>query len=249
MGLNTARRRERHLYNECREGRHMNRDSRFVRKILLTLAHAIIRFFSETLSGTATALECMDGRTHGALRKWGKKIFRVKYIDPITQKGMNKVLAENTNLPILENIKDHIWTSIKGHGSRVIIIAAHHDCAGNNVNKETQLEDLRKAAKTARKMIESLPLDKLGITSKDVIITLLWINETWMPEVVPFEETALKMSALMPKGDTNRKGNLRLFFLKFFSILNFLISGGFLKILSKPQVLCSIRPTTPTTHF
>ena len=154
-------------------------------KMLSGIANVINLFFRRHLIGFGTALECMDGRVQGATRKWTKRMFGVRYVDIITQPGINKVLAENTDIPILENIKTMLWISIKDHGSRTIVAAAHHNCAGNPNEQEIQIKHLRLAEKTIRNMIESLPLGELGITSEAITIALLWINERWMPEAIP----------------------------------------------------------------
>lgn len=170
----------------------MNREAR---KMLLGLAYVLIGLFRKPLSGFATGLECMDGRVQGALRKKAKRKYRVEYVDIITQPGINKVLAENTDVPIIENIKKMLWISINDHGSRTIIIAAHHNCAGNPNNKETQLAHLREAEKTVRNMLENLPLGDLGLSPMDFVIDLLWINEKWMPEEISSDKWFVKMNA------------------------------------------------------
>lgn len=165
------------------------------RQILLDLAKVIVKFFRKPLHGYGTGIGCMDGNVQGALRKWTKRNRGVKWVDLITQPGINKVLAENTNTPIIENISDLLRLSIFKHRSRTVVIAAHHSCLGNPVDKETQLLDLEKAEKRIRGMIDSFPLYEIGINFKDITIDCLWINEQWMPENVSLETVALKISA------------------------------------------------------
>ncbi|MEK7124769.1 MAG: carbonic anhydrase [Patescibacteria group bacterium] len=164
----------------------MNRNDIVQRRlwVIFYFCLAFLRLFRKKLSGFATAFECMDGRVHGASRKWAKRNWLVAHVDIITQKGMVRVLAENSNVPILENIKDMLWTSIKDHGSRRIIIAAHQKCAGNPISDQEQIAQLYQAKETLGAMIASFPLSSLGIKPSDIEVALLWVNKKWMPERV-----------------------------------------------------------------
>lgn len=172
---------------------HMDKLSR---RMLLDVAHAIIKFFRKPLHGYGTGIGCMDGKVQGALRKWTKRNRGVKWVDLITEPGINKILAEGTNVPIVENIERKLRLSIFGHRSRRVVIAAHEGCLGNPVDKKDQLRDLQEAEKQIREMIDSFPLHEIGISSADITTDCLWINEHWMPEKVSFETTvALKITA------------------------------------------------------
>jgi carbonic anhydrase len=92
----------------------------------------------------ATAINCMDGRVH---------------------------------LPVLAYLQercgvDHVDMSISRHGSRHIAIVAHHDCAGNPVDKQTQLQQLAAAVKLIKEW--GRPAEVIG----------LWVDENWMVEEV-----------------------------------------------------------------
>ena len=39
-------------------------------------------------------------------------------------------------------MKDRVGISVDGHGSRVVALVGHDDCAGNPVDKATQLEQM-----------------------------------------------------------------------------------------------------------
>jgi hypothetical protein len=56
--------------------------------------------------------------------------------------------AENKDNALLDSIKKRLEISIHKHGSKVIAITAHHDCAGNPVEKDAQVAHLREAKKT-----------------------------------------------------------------------------------------------------
>lgn len=53
-----------------------------------------------------------------------------------------------------------------------VAIVAHHDCAGNPLDKETQLGQLVKAGAT------------VGTWGLDVSVELLWVGEDWQVQRV-----------------------------------------------------------------
>jgi hypothetical protein len=115
----------------------------------------------------ATAINCMDGRTQAAVAQLIKKMFGVDYVDTITEPGPDKILAENTNQAIIENIKYRVGISVNKHHSKVIAIVAHHDCAGNPVSKEEHLEHLRQA----KKIVEGFGFN--------VEVIWVWVGPDW----------------------------------------------------------------------
>ena len=123
-----------------------------------------------------TAINCMDGKVQGAVRKHLTAMYGVKYVDKITDAGPVKLLAENTNRPIIQNMQKLLEISLVKHRSRIIAIAAHHQCAGNPISKKRQIRQLRKARRRVKKMIKPFGLN--------VTIILLWIDERWMPHEV-----------------------------------------------------------------
>ena len=115
-------------------------------------------------SGTfATAINCMDGRTQLAVIDFMKNRYGVDYVDMITEPGPIKALAENTNISTLDSIKRRVDISVNGHGSKAIAIACHHDCAGNPVDKDTQLQQLHDSANTVTAWEFGTQLIKLWI--------------------------------------------------------------------------------------
>lgn len=114
----------------------------------------------------ACLINCMDGRVQHASEEL-RRIYRVDYVDVITEPGVNKILAENSNSFIIENIKKRVEISVHHHGSKVVGIVGHFDCAGNPTKKEEQIEHLRKAKKT----VESFGFD--------AEIILLWVGPGW----------------------------------------------------------------------
>ncbi len=119
----------------------------------------------------ATAINCMDGRTQLSVNTWARKQFGVDFVDTITEPGPDKILAEAGN-PLAESIKARVRISVEKHGSKNIVLVAHHDCAGNPVEKQIHLAHLQKAAENVAKWGFSVP------------IHLLWVNEHWEVEQI-----------------------------------------------------------------
>jgi len=92
----------------------------------------------------ATALNCMDGRVQEPVSKFMKRKYKINFVDMITEPGMDKVLAEGDNKK-LEEIKKKIEISVKKHGSKIVAIVSHADCAGNPVREKEHLNQIRKA--------------------------------------------------------------------------------------------------------
>lgn len=120
----------------------------------------------------ATAINCMDGRTQLPVIEWMKHECGVDYVDTITEPGPVRILAEDADAPTLESIRRRLDISLTRHGSIRVAVVAHADCAGNPVDKETQIHQLRSAAAT----ILSWGLD--------VQVDLLWVGDNWQVERV-----------------------------------------------------------------
>lgn len=117
-----------------------------------------------------TAINCMDGRTQLSVNEYLRRRYELDYIDTITEPGPAKILAENQ--AGIASIQNRVKISAEAHGSKLIAIVAHHDCAGNPVPKEVQLEQLKSALKTVRAW------------NYEVKCIGLWVNENWQVEPV-----------------------------------------------------------------
>ena len=118
----------------------------------------------------ATAINCMDGRTQLPVIEWMKRERKVDFVDTITEPGPVRILAAATDTAVLESIKRRLDISVNKHGSASVAIVAHADCAGNPVDKDTQLNQLRTAAATVRSWGLEVQLD------------LLWLGDNWQVE-------------------------------------------------------------------
>ncbi len=95
-----------------------------------------------------TAINCMDGRVQNPVNEYLKRKYDVDYVDVITEPGPIKILAEGAPGELVDSIRTRADISVNKHGSKVIALVGHHDCAGNPVDKETQLEQIERAVNT-----------------------------------------------------------------------------------------------------
>ena len=115
----------------------------------------------------ACAINCMDGRVQDAVKDYMKKNYSVDYVDMVTEPGPNKILVDNSDGAVIENIKKRVEISVHHHGSKVVAIIGHFGCAGNPTEKEVQIEHLKKA----KTIVESFGFS--------VEVILLWIDGDW----------------------------------------------------------------------
>ncbi|WP_231272453.1 carbonic anhydrase [Clostridium botulinum] len=98
------------------------------------------------MKGTFTvAISCMDGRIQNAVRKFMKNKFHVDYVDMVTEAGPDKILAEGINEFLIQSIKNRVELSIDSHEAKAIAVVGHFDCAGNPVDKEQHIKDIKES--------------------------------------------------------------------------------------------------------
>jgi hypothetical protein len=116
----------------------------------------------------------MDGRVQDAVKNYIKENYNVDYVDMVTEPGPNKILADNTDLAVIKNIKKRVEVSTHHHGSKVVAIVGHFGCAGNPTEKEEQIKHLKKAEEAVK--LFNLPADEAGLPAE---IILLWVDGDW----------------------------------------------------------------------
>ena len=114
-----------------------------------------------------TAVNCMDGRTQLPVISYLQEKFNAKYVDMITEAGPNKILSEEKNISLIEAIIDRIRISVERHGSQVIAVVGHHDCAKNPASKLQQGLHTQKA------------MEVIGKEFPHIKIIGLWVDEHW----------------------------------------------------------------------
>ena len=118
-----------------------------------------------------TAINCIDGRVQLPVLNWLKRSYSVRYVDTITEPGVDRLFSE-TNIDKIQQLKSKVMMSRNAHGSNIVAISGHYDCAGNPVSKSEHVKYIKKAAQ----VIESwkLPVRVVGV----------WVNENWEVDVV-----------------------------------------------------------------
>ncbi len=126
---------------------------------------------TKTSGKFGTVINCMDGRVQEPVTQWLKEKHQLDYVDVITEAGPDKMLATEFIGPV-EYIKNKVEISVSKHGSQVIAIAGHHDCAGNPVTSEEHCEHIKQAVAVLRSW--NFPVTVHG----------LWVDEHWQVHVV-----------------------------------------------------------------
>lgn len=119
----------------------------------------------------ATLLNCMDGRTQLPAINWIKDNFDVEYVDIISEPGIDKVLFLKDKI-FMATLDKKMDISLNSHGSKMIFIAGHYDCAGNDVDKNEHIKHIKSS------------VDLLKSLYKNVPVTGLWLNESFKVEKV-----------------------------------------------------------------
>ncbi len=112
----------------------------------------------------ATSVTCMDGRIQLPLAKWIKENYNVDYVDTITEPGVDKKVANNDDL---ESMKAKVGISINAHGSSLIVVSGHYDCAGNPVSDEEHIAHIKKGVEV---------ISSWGLDAKVIGV---WVDGSW----------------------------------------------------------------------
>ncbi|CDI05116.1 carbonic anhydrase [Candidatus Nitrosotenuis uzonensis] len=111
-----------------------------------------------------TSISCMDGRIQLPIIHWLQEKYNVDFVDTITEPGVDKLFSNSTKM---EEIKAKVSISVNKHGSKLILVSGHHDCAGNPVSKNEHVNHIKNTVK----IVESwkLPVQVIGA----------WVNDDW----------------------------------------------------------------------
>lgn len=111
-----------------------------------------------------TSVTCMDGRIQIPLANWIKENYSVDFVDTITEPGVDKKVAESSDL---DSIKTKVGISINAHKSGLIVVSGHHDCAGNPVSEEEHIAHIKKC------------VDVITSWNLGVKVVGAWVDDTW----------------------------------------------------------------------
>jgi hypothetical protein len=115
-----------------------------------------------------TAINCMDGRVQLPVIDWMKKEFKADYVDMITEPGPDKLLTEDRLSDESAFVKKKVGVSVEKHGSKIVAVVGHYDCAGNPVDKENHIRQINSAVETVASW---------GFNAS---VIGLWIDEHWV---------------------------------------------------------------------
>ena len=114
-----------------------------------------------------TTVNCMDGRVQLPVINYLRERYDVPYVDSVTEAGPVRFMAEDGESSEKASILRRVGVSVNTHGSEVVAVAAHVDCAGNHVDDATQRVQLEKSV---RLIADNYPNTKvLG----------LWLDADW----------------------------------------------------------------------
>jgi len=96
------------------------------------------------------AINCMDGRVQEPVINHLKRRFQVKFVDMITESGPIRFLSTETDPVKVNSILERVEVSIIKHDVSAIAVIGHHDCAGNPMSRDVQVDQLRSAVSMLR---------------------------------------------------------------------------------------------------
>jgi hypothetical protein len=114
-----------------------------------------------------TGINCMDGRVQLPVIEYLKDKYGADYVDMITEPGPIKILSENEEKFAVESMRNRARISAECHGSGLVAVVGHYDCAGNPVCREVQ----RTQTLSAMEVVRSWKLHGQIIG--------LWVDENW----------------------------------------------------------------------
>jgi hypothetical protein len=93
-----------------------------------------------------TAINCIDGRTQEVVIDYMKQKYNIDGVDMVTFPGADGLFSNEQNLPeIVALIRRAVSISIERHGSQIIALVGHYDCAGNPGDREHHNKHIRRA--------------------------------------------------------------------------------------------------------
>ncbi len=118
-----------------------------------------------------TAISCIDGRVQGPVGAWVKANARVDYVDTVTVPGPDQVLTQGAS-DVIAALRRSVEISVNAHGSKIVAVAGHYDCAAFPTDREGHAAAIRAAVNVVRGW--GLP----------VVVVGLWVNDRWEIEQV-----------------------------------------------------------------
>ena len=118
----------------------------------------------------AASINCIDGRVQLPVSEWIRKNHRVEFVDVISEPGCDLALSKGSDTE--PAIRSKLGISVRAHGSGLVFVSGHHECAANPVSRDEHVEQIKKAA--SRVASWGMPVQVHG----------LWVGESWGVEQV-----------------------------------------------------------------
>lgn len=113
------------------------------------------------------SIQCMDGRIQKPISKYLKENYGVEYVDVITEPGACRVIAEGQDKNLIASLVNKAKISVECHGSKIIAVSGHYDCAANPSTESEQKAQVKKAIERLKSFID------------DAEFIGLWVDENW----------------------------------------------------------------------
>ena len=124
------------------------------------------------MTSFCTAVNCIDGRTHLPVAKHLRRLGRVRHVDMVTCPGPARTLAEQHDRAAIEMIFRGVRASLHHHESRLVAVAAHHDCAASPVDREVQLGHVETAVAALRRRFQDVSVLGLWVDGRGRVTTV-----------------------------------------------------------------------------
>jgi hypothetical protein len=92
-----------------------------------------------------TAINCIDGRTQEVVIDHMKQKYNIDGVEMVTFPGADGIFSSGDHSEAIALIRRAVSISIEKHGSQIIAVVGHYDCAGNPGDREHHYIYLRRA--------------------------------------------------------------------------------------------------------
>lgn len=114
-----------------------------------------------------TCINCIDGRIQLPVIQWILSNYEVKYVDMITEPGINGLLADK-DAEVGEVVKK-VGVSVEGHSTNHIFIVGHHDCLANPVDDETHKNQIKESVSRIEELFPFCEVIGLWVDSESKV--------------------------------------------------------------------------------
>ena len=114
------------------------------------------------MASFAASVQCIDGRVQAPISEWIRSEFGVDYVDVITEPGCDSALCSER-----DDVRSKVEISVRAHGSKLVFVSGHHDCAANPGSEAEHAEQVKAAVARVRSW--GLPVSVHG----------LWVGADW----------------------------------------------------------------------